>query len=116
MLFSLRDSESFQVFLDTLAQENPPVEGRRAIVVLDNASWHKVKRLNLHHFQPEYLPARSPDLNSIERLLLRIKAVWFNGWIAKNATQLQDRLIKALRSMIEEPSTFQSLCRPKTSL
>lgn len=116
MLFNLCDSESFQVFLDALAQENPAVEGRRAIVVLDNASWHKVKRLNWYHFQPEYLPARSPDLNAIERLWLRLKADWFNGWIAKNSRQLQDRLMEALRSMIDQPSILQSQCRAKTSL
>jgi transposase len=116
MLFNHCDSETFQVFLDALAQENPQEPGRRAIVVLDNASWHKVKRLNWHHFQPEYLPARSPDLNAIERLWLRIKADWFNGWIAKNASQLQDRLMEALRSMIDQPSVLQSQCRPKMSL
>lgn len=116
MLFNLCDSETFQVFLDTLAEENPPVEERRAILVLDNASWHKVKRLNWHHFQPEYLPPRSPDLNAIERLWLRLKADWFNGWIAKNARQLQDRLIAALQSLIHQPSVVQSQCYPKTCL
>jgi transposase len=116
MLFNLCDSETFQVFLDTLAQENPPVAGRRAILVLDNASWHKVKRLNWHHFQPEYLPPRSPDLNAIERLWLRMKADWFNGWIAKNAAQLQDRLIEALQAFMAQPTSLQSQCRPKTSL
>lgn len=116
MLFNLCDSQTFQVFLDILAQENPPVEGRRVILVLDNASWHKVKRLNWHHFQPEYLPPRSPDLNAIERLWLRMKADWFNGWIAKSAAQLQDRLIEALQAMIQHPTILQSQCRPKTSL
>jgi transposase len=116
MLFNLCDSETFQVFLDTLAEENPPVAGRRALLVLDNASWHKVKGLNWHHFEPAYLPARSPDLNAIERLWLRIKADWFNGWIAKNSPELQDRIIAALQSLFAQPSLIQSQCRPKTRL
>jgi len=116
MLFNLCDSDTFQVFLDTLAEENPAVEGRRALLVLDNASWHKVKRLNWHHFEPAYLPARSPDLNAIERLWLRLKADWFNGWIAKSSPQLQDRLIAALQSLFAQPALIQSQCRPKTSL
>jgi transposase len=74
MLFNLCDSDTFQAFLDSLAQENPLIEGRRALLVLDNASWHNVKRLNWHHFEPVYLPPRSPDLNPIERLWLRLKA------------------------------------------
>ncbi|MBK8094461.1 MAG: transposase [Verrucomicrobiaceae bacterium] len=40
---------------------------------------NKTKSLNWHHFEPEYLPPRSPDLNAIERLWLRMKADWFNG-------------------------------------
>lgn len=116
LLFNLCDSETFQAFLDTLAEENPPEAGRRAILVLDNASWHKVKRLNWHHFEPAYLPARSPDFNTIERLWLRIKADWFNGWIAKTAGQLEERLIEALQSLFAQPSIIQSQCRPKTRL
>ncbi|MBK8092707.1 MAG: IS630 family transposase [Verrucomicrobiaceae bacterium] len=116
LLFNLCDSVTFQVFLDTLAEENPRVEGRRAILVLDNASWHKTKSLNWHHFEPEYLPPRSPDLNAIERLWLRMKADWFNGWIAKTSEQLQDRIIESLRSLFDQPSILQSQCRPKTRL
>ncbi len=95
--------------MDTLAQENPQVARSLSIVVLDNASWHKVKRLNWHHFQPQYLPARSPNIKAIERLWLRMKADWFNGWTAKNASQLQDRFIEAQRSVL------QSQGRPKSS-
>ncbi|MBK8092067.1 MAG: transposase [Verrucomicrobiaceae bacterium] len=109
LLFNLCDSVTFQVFLDTLAEENPRVEGRRAILVLDNASWHKTKSLNWHHFEPEYLPPRSPDLNAIERLWLRMKADWFNGWIAKTSEQLQDRIIESLRSLFDQPSILRSV-------
>jgi transposase len=116
MLFNLCDSDTFQAFLDTLAEENPAIEGRRALLVLDNASWHKVKRLNWHHFEPVYLPARSPDLNPIERLWLRLKADWFNGWIAKSSQQLQERLITALQSLFAQPALIQTQCHPKLRL
>ena len=116
MLFNLCDSDTFQAFLDTLAEENPAIEGRRALLVMDNASWHKVKRLKWHHFEPVYLPARSPDLNPIERLWLRLKADWFNGWIAKSAPQLQERLITALQSLFAQPALIQTQCHPKLRL
>ena len=92
------------------------MEGRRAILVLDNAPWHKIKSLNWHHFEPEYLPPRSPDLNPIERLWLCMKADWFNCWIARTSEQLQDRLIETLRSLFDQPATHQSQCRPKNHL
>lgn len=116
MLFNLCDSGTFQALLDSMAQENPPEAGQRAVLVMDNASWHKVKRLNWHHFEPMYLPPRSPDLNPIERLWLRLKADWFNGWIANNSPELQERLITALQSLFAQPSLVQSQCRPKLRL
>lgn len=116
LLFNLCDSVTFQVFLDALAETNPAVGVRRAILVLNNASWHKTKRLNWHHFEPEYLLPRSTDFNAIERLWLRMKADWFNGWIAKPSDQLQDRLIEALRSLLDHPDILRPKCRPKTFL
>ncbi len=77
---------------------------------------YKVKRVNWHHFEPIYLPARLPYLNPIERLWLRLKADWFNDWIAKTSPQLQDRLIEALQYLFAQPSLIQTQCRPKTSL
>lgn len=84
--------------------------------MLDNASSHKTKSLNWHHFEPEYLPPRSPDLNATERLWLRMKADWLNGCIAKTSEQLQDRLIEALCSLFDQPVILQSQCRPKKRL
>ncbi|MGE0412525.1 MAG: transposase [Verrucomicrobiales bacterium] len=60
------DGDVFQGFLDTMAEEAPPTQGRRCVLVLDNASWHKVKTLNWHHLEPVDLPPDSPDFNPIE--------------------------------------------------
>jgi len=38
-----------------------------------------------------------------------------NVWIAKNAAQLQDRLIEALQTFMDLPTSLQSQCLPKTS-
>jgi hypothetical protein len=45
-----------------------------------------------------------------------MKADWFNGWIAKNSQQLQDRLIEALQSLLKQPGILQTQCRPKVRL
>ena len=116
LLTNICDTDTFQAFLNEMAAENPPVEGRRALLVLDNAGWHKTKRLNWHHFEPVYLPVRSPDLNPIERLWLRLKTDWFQGWIARSTPGLVERLITALQSTFANPAMVQSQCRPKCSL
>ena len=83
---------------------------------MDNASWHKVKRLNWHHFTPKYLPPYSPDLNPIERLWLRLKAEFLADLIAKDTEALITRLIKALRHFLNSPQTTACLCSLKTTL
>ena len=50
------NTDVFQVFLDTLAQEYPHKEGIRQILIMDNASWHKTKSLCWYHFEAQYLP------------------------------------------------------------
>ncbi len=104
------DTDVFQFFLDQLAETVPKVEGLRRLFIMDNASWHKVKRLNWHHFTPKYLPGYSPDFNPIERLWLRLKADWFWDFIARTDGELTDRLCNALRSFIDSPEKTASIC------
>lgn len=104
------DTEVFQFFLDEMAQAVPRVEGQRQMLVLDNASWHKAKRLNWHHLEPLYLPAYSPDFNPIERLWLRLKADWFWDFIARTHEELTRRLSQALNSFVEDTAKTASIC------
>jgi hypothetical protein len=43
-------------------------------------------------------------------------AVKLHGWIAQSSEQLQDRIIKSLLSLFDQPSILQSQYRPKTRL
>jgi len=104
------DTEVFQFFLDELAKALPPKAGKRQLLILDNASWHKASRLDWHHFQPLFLPAYSPDFNPIERLWLRLKADWFWDFIAHTPEELTDRLCIALKSFIDHPAKTASIC------
>jgi len=83
---------------------------KRQIIVMDNASWHKAKRLNWHHFEPVYLPPYSPDFNPIERLWLRVKADWFYDYIAHSRDELADRVEQAMRSFIDDKNKTASIC------
>ena len=83
MIFDGVDTDVFQYYLDHLAKEVPPLDSKRRLLILDNASWHKAQRLNWHHFEVHYLPGYSPDFNPIERLWLRLKADFFSDFLAK---------------------------------
>jgi len=110
LLFDGVDSAVFQCWLDELALSVPPKPGLRRVLVLDNASWHKVKTLNWHHFEALFLPPYSPDFTPIERLWLRMKADYFADWIARSGAELEDRLCHALNHFTSSPAKTASIC------
>lgn len=111
LIFSHCNTEVFQAFLDALAEENPPKPKIRQILILDNASWHRAKSLNWHHFEPEYLPAYSPDFNPIERFWLRLKNDFFANFFCRKGHDLEQRIIAALQHFLANPDSVAAQCR-----
>ena len=100
-------TDIFQIFLDEVNRE---IGDRKIIMVLDNATWHKTKKLEWRNIEPFYLPPYSPDYNPIERLWLVLKARYFSDWIAKSQEQLTERVVEALRSFLSAPDQIKSIC------
>lgn len=102
------NTQTFQIFLDRIQKH---VISRRAIMILDNATWHKPKKLNWGKIEPLFLPPYSPDFNPIERLWLNMKQTFFNMFTAITHDDLTNRLIDALCFYIDRPSLCKSICR-----
>jgi len=115
LVFDGVDSAVFQCWLDELAQSVPLKEGVRRVLVLDNASWHKVKSLRWHPFEVLFLPPYSPDFNPIERLWLRLKADFFTDWIARTGQELEERICQALNHVMTQTEKTASLCSIRKS-
>lgn len=111
--FSHSDSTTFQVFLD-YANQDLELKRPRQILIVDNASWHKAKKLDWGKFEVMYLPPYSPDLNPIERLWLLLKAEWFSDFIAKTKEDLLERLDQALRWVIGRKKDNKKTCSIRT--
>ena len=113
--FTHSDTDVFQVFLN---EANTAVNQRRPrqLLICDNASWHKAKRLDWGRFEPVFLPAYSPDLNPIERLWLRIKSEWFADFIAKDRDALVARLDQALQWAVARGPKNSETCSIKTGI
>jgi transposase len=94
------DKEVFQVFLEELAKAT---ENRKITLVLDNASWHKVRTIEWHGIEPLFLAPYSPDLNSIENLWRLLKINFFNSWYAKTIEELIERVCLALSWLTLNP-------------
>jgi hypothetical protein len=100
----------FQQFLDTMAEEVPLRKGKTVYLVLDNASWHKVRSLHWHHINPLYLPPYSPDLNPIERLWQHLKSHYLAGFVTNDYEALDAMVEKSIRNLLEKPETLRSVC------
>jgi transposase len=107
--FNHVDSEIFQLFLDH-ANGDLTLQGKRNLLICDNASWHKKKTLNWGEFEPQFLPSYSPDFNPIEKLWLIMKAAWFTDFFAKTREQLIERLDKALLWIMERQTDNKRTC------
>lgn len=101
----------FQQFLDTMAEEVPRRKGKKVYLVLDNASWHKVKSLDWHHITPLYLPPYSPDLNPIERLWQHLKSHYLAGFITNDHEALDAKVEESIRALLGMPETLRSVCK-----
>ena len=104
------NTEVFQAFLNTMAEEIPAEEGTQVHLVLDNAGWHKSAALDWHHIKPFYLSPYSPDFNPIERLWQHIKGQFMAGFLTNDGEALTDKLLASLKSMLNEPKLIRSVC------
>ena len=104
------DAAIFQDFIDTMAEEVPK-SGKRVLLVLDNASWHKTKSLNWHHIEPVYLPAYSPDFNSIERMWQHLKSHYLAGYFTKDRNDLCNKIAESIQDLMRKPKIIRSVCR-----
>jgi transposase len=104
------NTEVFQAFLDTMAEEIPPEEGKQVHLVLDNAGWHKSAVLNWHHIKPFYLSPYSPDFNPIERLWQHLKGNAMAGYLTNDGEALTNKLLQSLQSTLNDTKLVRSVC------
>lgn len=109
--FPFSDKETFQAFLNFANKEIEFDETREDLIILDNASWHKSKKIIWGKFKPLFLPAYSPDLNPIERLWQYIKSTYFASFFAKNIDELIEQIDYALIDLFKQPDKISSICR-----
>lgn len=104
------NTEVFQAFLDVMAEEVPPAEGKQVYLVLDNAAWHKSACLNWHHIKPVYLSPYSPDFNPIERLWQQVKGQSMAGFLTNDGDALTNKLLDSLKDLLDDPKLVRSVC------
>jgi transposase len=76
MEFPECNANNFQIFLNEIANEN---QKKLIIMVLDNGSFHKAKKLKIpDNIKLVFLPPYSPELNPAEKMWARFKRAFTN--------------------------------------
>lgn len=94
------------IFLQQMSQW---LADRKALVIMDQAGWHKAKELIVpDNIKLIYLPPYSPELNPIERLWQHIKDNVLKNRIYHSLESLEDSVCAFINSI--NPEIIKSIC------
>ena len=101
-------TNAMQIYLDKFAETIAPDE--HIVMVMDQAGWHGAKALNVpDSITIELLPARSPQLNPIERVWLYMKQKYLSHRLLDDYDAIQDAACDAWNRLSNEAGRITSL-------
>ena len=96
MEMSLCNAQTFQVYLNELSKHRP---SEYKILVLDNAAFHKAKKLNIpENIGMIFLPPYSPELNPAEKVWWKFKRS-FTNILCSSLNQVSDFITKTCQNL-----------------
>ena len=97
-----KDTVMMQLFIKEFSKTIPT--GRHAVLVTDQASWHKTPKLKIpSNISLLFLPPYSPELNPIEQLWRQLKHKWL-------ANRCFDDYLDIINSTAYAWSEFSNTC------
>ena len=101
------NSVCMRVFLDEIAARYP---NENIVMVLDGASWHKSKEIELaENMRTMFLPPYSPELNPQEHVWDELREKFFHNRAFDSLDALETHLEEALRSLESSPQRMRSI-------
>lgn len=99
---------AMDLFLAELGRSLP--ERTHAVLVLDQASWHTSRRLNVPaNLTLAHLPPYSPELNPVEKLWQHLRERFFSHRVLPNLVAVIDAACNAWNWLVTEPGRVRSL-------
>lgn len=99
---------AMQIYLDNFAETIAPDE--HAVMVLDQAGWHGANALEVpDRITLLALPARSPELNPVERLWLYLKERFLSHRLLDDYAAIEAAIIAAWQRLIADSGRLTSL-------
>ena len=101
------DTDMMNIFLKKMEEK---LEGRKCLMVLDGAGWHRSRGLAIPpNIEFVFLPPYSPELNPVERLWQWLKRHSLRNRLHKTLKEVEDAVQECLRAAT--PEFLRSLCK-----
>lgn len=101
------DARWFGRFLAEVAAAYP--DGR-ALLVVDNAGWHRARALKVPaNVVLWFLPPHSPELNPVEQVWQWLRDRHTRGLLFRTRAALLDALCRGLTALMDDPARVRSL-------
>lgn len=101
------NEECMCLFLKEVSGRHPD---EFVLMVMDGAGWHKAKGLRVpENMALHFLPPYSPELNPTEHIWEHIRESDFKNEVFNNMRGVEDRLVRSLRVLEQNPSRVRSM-------
>jgi transposase len=101
------DADIMSLFLKQVSER---YVDEHVVMILDQAGWHKARRLKKPpNITLYWLPPYSPELNPVEHLWDDIREKWFHNRLFASIEGVEDQLVGALAYLSGSPSLVRSL-------
>lgn len=105
------NTDNFNVYLKEFSH-HLHLEGKKALLVMDGAGWHKSKELVVpSNIEIMIQPPYSPELNPIEKLWQFIKRHTIKNRVFKTVKEIERALCDFIKQMTVHD--YKSVCRTK---
>jgi hypothetical protein len=102
------DTAAMNLHLAEIAEVVDP--GAHAIVLLDQAGWHKAKDLNIPaNISLRPLPPRSPELNPVESVWQYMRDNWLSNRVLTSYKNILDHCADAWKQLADQAWTIMSI-------
>ena len=99
---------SMQLHIDEIARH--VANGSTAIVLMDNAAWHKTKKLEWPaNVRPLFIPPGCPELNAAENIWQYLRQTYLSNRIFKTYSAILDAACDAWNKLLTEPGRIASI-------
>ena len=104
-----KDTEMMRLFLKEFSKST--LTGRHAVLVCDQAGWHKTAKLKIpSNISLLFLPPYSPELNPIEQLWRQLKHKYLANRCFDDYLDIMNSVANAWKSFTQTCGAIKKLC------